>query len=264
MDEAYFPSAYKIKGVLLQKKNVSKCNKVTDKNCYATQYWNKGNRLGSLGVLSGWGEKARQQSRTMWTLSTSSTNAFDSCFLPRSGETGPIISKTPFLLYYSMILRDKQFVIQIMITLHQKNTLEMSNYRICRQDVRGRNLLECAFEKTYKPGFVNSKGKEERTQFIPHCQGYLYFSHFLSLSPIYFSIYSFIQHFPEYFLSAILLPYPEGTITQSSGSQSVVPQTSRVNITWKRYKFVLLGPTPDPMNQKLQEQSPNNFNKLSR
>lgn len=149
------------------------------------------------------------------------------------GKLDQIISKTPFLLYYSMILRDKQFVIQIMITLHQKNTLEMSNYRICRQDVRGRNLLECAFEKTYKPGFVNSKGKEERTQFIPHHQGYLYFSHFLSLSPIYFSIYAFIQHFPEYFRSAILLPYPEGTITQSSGSQSVVPQTSRVNITWK-------------------------------
>ena len=47
------------------------------------------------------------------------------------------------------------------------------------------------FVKPHKPGFVNSKGKEERTCFIPYHKSYLYFSHFLSLSHIYVFTHTF-------------------------------------------------------------------------
>lgn len=172
-----------------------------------------------LGILSGPGEKARPQSRTMWILHVLQMHLIVGS-LPKIGSLDQISSEIP-----SMILRDKQFGIQVMITLHQKNARNVKVQNL-QGDVRGRNL-ECIFVKPHKPGFVNSKDKEERTCFFYSLPQEI--SLFLPL-PFPVPHLLVFTHTFSIFLSVSLVlfywPYPEGTIIQSTGSQSVVPKPS--------------------------------------
>lgn len=107
--------------------------------------------------------------------------------------------------------------------------------------MRQRNLQGCAFGKPI-PGFVNSKGREERRT----CSFYSLppgLSSPTSFPPSHLFLYlpNAFSMFLEYFISAISLQsivpsHPEGTIIYSSSSPSVVPRPTPGNLlemqTW--------------------------------
>lgn len=116
-----------------------------------------------------------------------------------------------------------------MITLCQKSTRNFKFQNL--GDVRVGSQQGCAFVKSV-PGFVNSKGKEERT-----CLSYSLLSGLsLLLSPPFTSpficIYAYIQHF----LSISVVLFHWSYLKKQSSEQwfsKCSLQTNRVHITWR-------------------------------